>query len=145
MTLTVKKVLKISKDMQTSNWLNIFPRYIAASANQGSDFAHVFEPFSDIFSYMDDFWATRRSLGAIKIATDSLDDVLHDPIICVSRSGKFTAFYIAYMCTMDVKKWWFSHDFSKFSRNWKVTQNWFYVSNIFKTCFIDLKVYCFLI
>ena len=46
---------------------------------------------------MDDFWAIRRSLGAIKIARDSLDDVLHDPIICVSRSGKFTAFYIAYI------------------------------------------------
>ena len=33
----------------------------------------------------------------IKIATDSWDDVLHDLIIYVSRSGKFTAFYIAYV------------------------------------------------
>ena len=33
----------------------------------------------------------------IKIATDSWDDVLHDVIIFVSRSGKFTLFYIAYV------------------------------------------------
>ena len=44
---------------------------------------------------MIDFWATRGSPEAIKISTDSWDDVLHDPIIYVSRSGKFTAFYIA--------------------------------------------------
>ena len=46
---------------------------------------------------MSDFWATRGSPEAIKISTDSLDHVLHDPIIYVSRSGKFTAFYIAYI------------------------------------------------
>ena len=32
-----------------------------------------------------------------KISTDSWDDVLHDLIIYVSRSGKFTAFYIPYI------------------------------------------------
>ena len=104
-----------------------------------------FTPFEDIMIYISDFWGCFWSPEAIKISTDSLDHVLHDPIIYVSRSGKITAFYIAYMCTMDVKKSWFSHDFSKFSSNWKVSQNWFYVSNIFKRCLIDLKVYCFVI
>ena len=46
---------------------------------------------------MNDFWATRGSPEAIKISTDSWDDGLHDQIIYVSRSGKFTAFYIAYI------------------------------------------------
>ena len=41
------------------------------------------------------FW----SQEAIKISTDSWDDVLHDRIIYVSRSGNFTAFYIAYVAT----------------------------------------------
>ena len=50
-----------------------------------------------LFGYITDFWAIKRSLEAIKISTDSWDDVLHDPIIYVSRSGKFTAFYIAYI------------------------------------------------
>ena len=54
-------------------------------------------PFSDFFDYINDFWATRRSQEAKKISTDSWDDVLHDQIIYVSRSGKFTAFYIAYI------------------------------------------------
>ena len=94
---------------------------------------------------MNDCWATTGSSEAIKISTDSLDDVLHDPIIYVSRSGKITAFYVAYIYTMDVKKSWFSHDFSKFSRNSKVTQNLFYVSNLFKRCLVNLKAYCFVI
>ena len=55
MTLTVKKVLKITKYMQRSNWLNFLARYIAASANQGSHFAHGFTGFWDISDYMNDF------------------------------------------------------------------------------------------
>ena len=43
------------------------------------------------------FWATTRSPEAIKISTNSWGDVLHDLIIYVSRSGKFTAFYIPYI------------------------------------------------
>ena len=53
--------------------------------------------FFDFLNYINDFWATRRSPGAIKISTDSWDDVLHDLVIYVSRSGKFTAFYIPYI------------------------------------------------
>ena len=117
-------------------------RDIAASANQVGWYCNVRFLFSDFFHYMNDFWATRGSPEAIKISTDSLDHVLHDPIIYVSRSGKFTAFYIAYICTMDVKKPWFFHHFSQFLSNWKATLNWFYVSNIFKRCLIDLKVHC---
>ena len=60
-------------------------------------------PFLDFFDYINDFWATRRSPGAIKIFTDSWDDVLHDLIIYVSRSGKFTAFYIPYISHIALK------------------------------------------
>ena len=54
-------------------------------------------PFFDFLNYINDFWSTRRSPGAIKISTDSWGDVLHDPIMYVSRSGKFTVFYIPYI------------------------------------------------
>ena len=37
--------------------------------------------------------------GAIKIVTDGWDDVLHDPIIFVSRNGNLH-FYIAYVIHM---------------------------------------------
>lgn len=46
--------------------------------------------------YVSDFGGHFWSPETIKISTDSWDDVLHDLIIYVSRSGKFTAFYIAH-------------------------------------------------
>ena len=60
-------------------------------------------PFSDFFDYINDFWATKRPQEAIKISTDSWDDVLHYTIIYVSRSGKSTVFYIAYISHLDDK------------------------------------------
>ena len=92
-------VLKSSKkgltgQIRASTWL--LASYIAEVSNQVTppDWVIV---FFDFFNCINDFWATRRSPGAIKISTDSWDDVLHDLVIYVSRSGKFTAFYIPYI------------------------------------------------
>ena len=74
---------------------------IAAFTNQGK--SHVRFLFSETFYYTGDFWATSRSPGAIKISTDSWDHVLYDMILCVSRSGKFTVIYIAYIFERYVK------------------------------------------
>ena len=54
-------------------------------------------PFEGVLIYISDFWGCFWSPEAIKISTDSWGDVLHDLIIYVSRSGKFTAFYIPYI------------------------------------------------
>ena len=67
---------------------------IAQSTNQGGWTG--FKGFECVLIYISDFWGYFWSPAAIKISTDSLE-VLHDPIIFVSRSGKFTLFYIAYV------------------------------------------------
>ena len=70
--------------------------YIAQSTNQGGA-GTGFKPFEGVLIYISDFWGYFWFPEAIKISTDSWDDVLHDLIIYVSRSGKFTAFYIPYI------------------------------------------------
>ena len=84
----------VIRQIRVSTWL--LASYIAEKCYP-TDGSSWILPFSDFFDYINDFWATKRSLEVIKISTDSWDDVLHDPIIYVSRSGKFTAFYIAYI------------------------------------------------
>ena len=46
---------------------------------QGGGF-HGFPPFWDFFQCLYRFWAPRRVLGAIKIATESLEPILRVPI-----------------------------------------------------------------
>ena len=52
-------------------------RDITPSADQGGGFPG-FTGFDHFFYYINDFWATRWVLGAIKIATDSWDLLLQD-------------------------------------------------------------------
>ena len=87
---------KTEQSATTSIQSKILLRYITGSAQQGGAWPG-FKRFEGILIYTSDFWGYFWSLEAIKISTDSWDDVLHDLIIYVSRSGKFTAFYIAYM------------------------------------------------
>ena len=54
MTLTVKKVLKISKDMQRSNWLNFLARYIAEVSNHNTPPDWIVR-FFDFLDYIKDF------------------------------------------------------------------------------------------
>ena len=95
MTLTVKKVLKITKSMQRSNWLNFLARYHGFRSAEGG--WPEFPNFERVLIYISDFWGYFWSPEAINISTDSWDDVLHDTTTHVSRSGKFTAFYIPYV------------------------------------------------
>ena len=62
-----------------------------------------FTIFERVLMYISDFWGCFWFPGAIKISTDSWDDVLHDPILYVSRSGKITLIYIVYMLVWNVK------------------------------------------
>ena len=55
MTLTVKKVLQISKDMQRANWLNLLARYIAYSTNHGEGGWPGLTPFEGVLIYISDF------------------------------------------------------------------------------------------
>ena len=75
--------------------------YIAQVTNQ--EYRRLWiHPFLDSFDYINEFWGYFWFPDAIKISTDSWNDVLHDLIIYVSRSGKFTAFYIAYISHIGV-------------------------------------------
>ena len=82
--------------------LSFFPHISRVPLSRGGGWPG-FTNFERVLIYISDFWGYFWSPEPIKISTDSWDDVLHDLIIYVSRSGKFTAFYIAYICTMNVK------------------------------------------